>query len=253
MTSVTYAIVFKGEILEGFQAFTVKAHLSQLLKVDAEKMATLFSGKPVVLKRTADKKEAAKYGNALRKIGADVKVKVIKPRPEQAGSPAASQQPEENTTATPVAETDTSALSVLPNEGNLVEPADPPPPPQFDLSSYSLAENDGSPLVEPSRDVPEIELDLSQYSVADNDGSPLVEPTHEEPAPVEVPDFGLDEPGAELETIHEEHEEVHPDISGLSIADAGTDLLTAEERQRDKKAPEPPDTSNIHLETNFDS
>lgn len=247
MTSVTYAIVFKGEILEGFQAFTVKAHLSQLLKVDAEKMAKLFSGNPVVLKRTVDKKEAAKYGNALRKIGADVKVKVVKPKAEQAVSSAAAS----NTTAS-AAEADASSLSILP-KGNLVEPREPPPPPQLDLSSYSVAENDGAPLVEPRQAVPEIELDLSQYSVAENDGSPLVEPTDDEPISVEVPDFGLDEPGAELETLHEAREEVNPDTSGLSIAEAGTDLLTDEERRRGKEAPEPPDTSNIHLEANFDT
>lgn len=252
MTTVTYAIVYKGEVLEGFQTFAVKAHLSKLLKADADKMATLFSGKQVVLKRTTDKKEAAKYGNALRKIGADVKVKVIKSDSAKA-SPAASKS-ESASAASASAAADTSGLSLAPNEGNLVEPELPPPPPQLDLSEYSVAENDGSPLVEPTRaDLPEIELDLSAYSVAENDGSPLVEPTREEPAAVEAPDFGLDEPGAELETLQEEREEVHPDISGLSIADPGTDLLDPEERERDKERVEPPDTSNIHLEPNFDT
>jgi len=243
MASVTYAIVFKGEILDGFQAISVKAHLSQLLKADADKMATIFSGKPVVLKRTSDKKEAAKYGHALRNIGADVKVKVLKTetaQPAKASSPAAS------------AGADTSNLSLAPNEGNLVEPEPAPPPPQLDLSSYSLTENDGSPLVEPGQDVPEIQLDLSQFSVAENDGSPLVEPSREEMPAIEVPDFGLDEPGAELETLREEREVVDPDVSGLSIAEPGTDLLTTEERERNKVKAERPDTSNIRLETNFD-
>lgn len=249
MTSVTYAIVYKGEILEGFQTFAVKAHLSKLLKADADKMATLFSGKQVVLKRTSDKKEAAKYGNALRKIGADVKVKVIK----SDASKASTASPKPAAASAPV-ETNTSGLSLAPNEGNLVEPEPPPPTPQLDLSAYSVVENDGSPLVEPAQaDLPEVELDLSQYSVVENDGSPLVEPAGEEPSPVEVPDFGLDEPGAELETLQEEREEVHPDISGLSIAEPGTDLLNPEERERDKIQVEPPDTSNIHLEANFDT
>jgi hypothetical protein len=79
MTSVTYAIVFSGDIVEGFQLITVKAHMAKLLNADAVKMQTLFSGKPVVMKRTADKAEAAKYGSALKKIGADVKVRIIKP------------------------------------------------------------------------------------------------------------------------------------------------------------------------------
>lgn len=250
MSSVTYAIVFKGEVVEGFQPFQVKAHLSKLLKADADKMATLFSGKQVVLKRTPDKQEAAKYGKALRKIGADVSVKVIK-SDKPASSPAA--EPASGTTAAPAA-ADTSGLTLAPNEGNLVEPPEPPPPPQMDLSEYSLAENDGSPLVESATDdIPVIDLDLSEYSVAENDGSPLVEPADEEPPPVEAPDFGLDEPGAVLETLPEEKEEVHPDLSGLSLAEPGTDLLTPEERKRDKEQPPAPDTSDIHLEANFDT
>ncbi|MBD3646477.1 MAG: hypothetical protein HUJ31_03270, partial [Pseudomonadales bacterium] len=160
MPGVTYAIVFKGEILEGFQAFSVKAHLSKMMKADAEKMATLFSGKQVVLKRTPSKEEAAKYGKALRKIGADVKVKVVK----GADKPAPAKPAAQADAATPQAAStvDTSELSLAPNEGNLVEPKPAPPPPQIDLSGYSIAEMDGSPLMEHSDDdIPIIDLDLS--------------------------------------------------------------------------------------------
>ncbi|MDZ7683705.1 MAG: hypothetical protein U5O39_00330 [Gammaproteobacteria bacterium] len=38
---------------------------------------------------------------------------------------------------------------------------------------------------------------------------------------MEAPDFGLDEPGAVLETLPDEREEVHPDISSLSLAATG--------------------------------
>lgn len=251
MASVTYAIVFKGEILEGFQAFSVKAHLSKMMKADADKMATLFSGKQVVLKRTADKKEAARYGTALRKIGADVKVKVIKSAVKAAPAKPAATAAAGGQSDSPV---DASGLTLAPNEGNLVEPKPAPPPPQMDLSEYSVAEMDGSPLVEHSdADIPVIDLDLSEYSVAENDGSPLVEPSGEEAPPLEAPDFGLDEPGAMLETLHEEKEEVHPDISALTLAEPGADILAPEERQREKMKPAEVDTSELSLESNFDT
>ncbi|MGB0693941.1 MAG: hypothetical protein ACPGPD_14565, partial [Pseudomonadales bacterium] len=78
MSTETYAIVFKGEIVEGFEAAAVQAQLAKLLKLDPAKAKALFSGKPIVLKKTADKAEAAKYGKALKKVGADVKLRIVK-------------------------------------------------------------------------------------------------------------------------------------------------------------------------------
>ena len=269
---VTYAIVFAGGIVEGFQSFQVKAHLGKMLKADADKMATLFSGKPIVLKRTASKQEAAKYGTALKKVGADIKVRVVKgapparaaiaaiaaapgraPAPNKAAAlskaaapakPAAAAKP----AATPVASApDTSAISLAPNEGNLVDPSPDVAAPALDLSGIELAENDGTPLVPPS-EMPEVSLDLSEYGVAEKDGSPLVAPSAPVPK-LDAPDFGLDEPGAVLETIQEEKVLLNPDTSSLSLADTGADLLTD-----DDKGPEAirvaPDVSQINLTPN---
>lgn len=244
MAETTYAIVFSGEIVDGFQAISVKAHLAKMLKASPEKMKVLFSGKPIVLKRTADKAEAAKYGGALKKVGADVKVKIIKgdAAAAQPSSPAA---PEPSTNAAASASTPvTTNLSLAPNEGNLVEPSAPPPTPDLDLSGISLAENDGAPLVEPSAEV-EVDIDVSAISVAENDGTPLVEPS----APVEkveAPDFGLDAPGAVLETLKDEVEELNPDTSGMSLAFPGSDLLEPEERDQGPP-PKAPDTSKLSV------
>ncbi len=42
MSSVVYAIVFSGAILDGFETVAVKAHLARMLKVDQKKMAALL-------------------------------------------------------------------------------------------------------------------------------------------------------------------------------------------------------------------
>ena len=99
MSSIIYAIVFSGEVVEGFQIISVKAHLAKMLKADVQKMTTLFSGKQVVLKRTTSKEEAIKYGTALKKVGANVRVKAIKVE-----------------TPPPTAQ-DASGLSLAPNTG----------------------------------------------------------------------------------------------------------------------------------------
>jgi len=247
MADVTYAIVFTGEIVEGFQIISVKAHLAKMLKATPDKMQMLFSGKPIVLKRTADKAEAAKYGSALKKVGADVRVKIIKADP--AAIPKAKTAAAPETSAAPAipAVPDTSSLSLAPNVGNIVEPAPPTPHLDLDLSGISLFENDGSPLVEPKAEV-KLDIDLSSLSVADNDGSPLVEPKAEVPK-VDAPDFGLDEPGALLETLKEEVEELHPDISGISLAFPGSEILSPEEKDH-TPPPKAPDTSKLSVVVN---
>ncbi len=247
MTNVIYAIVFKGEVVEGFQPISVKAHMAKLLKADIEKMKALFSGKQIVIKRTADKQEAIKYGNALKKIGADVKVRLIK-TDAPAAKPEAS-KPTDAVAGESIPAVDTSGLSLAPNEGNIVEPSTPAPAPDLDLSGISVAEMDDTFLVEPSEQE-FFDLDLSEYSVKDNDGTPLVEPSHDEAPVVDVPDFGLDEPGAVLETLKEEKELLNPNTMGMTLATTGSDLLEPEEKDQ-SPPPQAPDTSSIHLETNF--
>ena len=259
MAETTYAIVFNGEIVDGFQAISVKAHLTKMLKAPPEKMKVLFSGKPIVLKRTTDKAEAAKYGSALKKVGANVKVKIIKananqPAPAVAATPATPAAP--STPSTPSTSAtlsaleqrqsppDTSNLSLAPNVGNIVDPRPEAPAPDIDLSSISLAENDGSLLVEPTPEV-EVNIDVSSISIAENDGSPLVEPSVPTPK-VDAPDFGLDAPGAMLETLNEEVEALNPDTSSMSLAFPGSELLNPEEKDQGPP-PKAPDTSKLSV------
>lgn len=234
MSSVVYAIVFKGEILEGFESFSVKAHLARMLKADQEKMATLFSGKQIVLKKTQDKQQALKYGSALKKTGADVKIRVIKSTQEAPAGPQ----------ATSAGSADGDAISLQPNEGNIFDAEPEQAPLELDLSGISAAEVGEGLLVQPKEAVP-LELDLSGISLAEVGDEMLAEPTQEVDK-VEAPDFGLDEPGAVLETLKEEVEPVNPDIRDLSMAEAGADILSSEDRNQ-TPAPEPPDTSSIQL------
>jgi len=287
MSTETYAIVFKGEIVEGFEAAAVQAQLAKLLKLDPKKAKALFSGKQIVLKKTADKAEAAKYGKALKKVGADVKIRIVKTEapaapaapvfqkadapvfqaadPEPESAPAAAPAPAKPVAAAASFEAaepaaakpaeaapavDTSGISLAPNVGDLFDPEPTAEAPELDLSEYSVAENDGSLLVEPAEEVV-VELDLSEFSVAENDGSDLFEAPEEETPEIDVPDFGLDEPGAVLETIQEEKEIVNPNTMGMTLAMAGTDLLEDDEKPKGPP-PKAPDTSAINLVPNFD-
>ena len=249
MSGETYAIVFNGGIVEGFTADTVKAQLAKLLKTDAKKTAALFSGKQIILKKTTDRAEAAKYGKALKKVGADVKVRIIKASAAPTGAdvkPAPAVTP----TGPETPAIDTAGMSLAPNEGDLFDPVPSAVTPEIDLSSFSVAENDDRPLVEPSKEVV-VDLDLSEFSVKDNDGTALVEHEDEAIPVVAVPDFGLDEPGAVLETLQEEKELLNPNTMGMTLAMAGAELL--EDEPPPPPPPGAPDTSKINLVPNFDA
>ena len=81
--------------------------------------------------------------------------------------------------------------------------------------------------------------------MASNDGSPIAEP-RQLAKKVEAPAFSLDAPGAILQTRKEEVLQVEPDVSSISLAFPGADLLHPDEIEA---GPEPivPDVSNIKL------
>lgn len=252
MDSVVYAIVFKGEVLDGFQIISVKAHLAKILKIDANKMSALFSGKQVVIKRTKDKNEAVKYGSALRKVGADIKVRIVKsdapPAPVAKAIPTANKLiPTAAATAQPIPTATPAAagseFTLAPNEGNLFDPAPEVKAPNIDSGDIELS-NDTGPLA-PAKEEERLDVDLTEYSIAAAGEGTLAAP-EPEAAKLDAPDFGLDEPGALLETLKEEVEELNLDTSGLSVAVSGSDLLDPEDRDQ-APPPHAPDTSGINL------
>jgi hypothetical protein len=64
-----YQIVFSGEVADGWDVDTVKKNLSTLFNADPKVIATLFSGRPVVIKQGIDQDAAMKYVAALASAG----------------------------------------------------------------------------------------------------------------------------------------------------------------------------------------
>ena len=69
MTSQLYQIVFSGEVSDGWEVDTVKQNLSRLFSADSKVIATLFSGRPVVIKQGIDRDAAMKYIAAMANAG----------------------------------------------------------------------------------------------------------------------------------------------------------------------------------------
>jgi hypothetical protein len=259
MTSVTYAIVFSGDIVEGFQLITVKAHMAKLLNADAVKMQTLFSGKPVVMKRTADKAEAAKYGSALKKIGADVKVRIIKPtetaptttaqgQAPSAKAPFAKAQPAKAQPAkAPSAKAQQAAPQAAPKAATQVTASSTAnnsasPVSTIAAATFSLKNNDGN-LFDATPEVPSPELDLSQFALAENDGSPIVEQSQQ----VERLDLDLSAMSV-AENDDTPLAEPRPEVEKVMAPDFGLDELGAVlETIKEQVDLANPDTSGMSL------
>ena len=233
MSEPSYDIYFRGEILEGFDADQVKRNIAQLFKAPPEKVAALFSGKVVALKKGLDKPAAAKFQQALKNAGAKIYIKQAEenvlaaaaPQPAEtpAAAPASTPAPETTqvTTAVPV----TSLVSVDTSTIRMasmfdVDPAmdAKPAPPVPDVSHISVAAVGVDVLEGIEHAAPPPAPDVSFISLADV-GEDLIEESIEIPLPA-------------------------PDIGHISLAETGADLDTQ------PKAPPPPapDTSHIQLQ-----
>ena len=77
MSDEKFEVAFSGEIAEDADLEQVKARVAQMFKADEAKLAHLFSGKRVVIKKDIDQQTANKYQTALNKAGAMCEVKSL--------------------------------------------------------------------------------------------------------------------------------------------------------------------------------
>ena len=235
-----FIILFSGNTLGGFEALDVQIRVEAALRLTEEQSNKLFSGKPVVIKRTQSKTDALKFAAELKDMGADVSVRIAKqsastpPDPakgasDQTDSVQAQEQEQEQEQEQAIEPS--HSFSLKPNIGFLVEPNDPPTPPTLDLSGLSAAPIGETPLA-PQTSVELPALDLSGFSISGFDDEPLLEATHLEARNIEAPAFELDKPGALLPTIGSPTPIAAPDLSALSIKTGDGDLLDASEKTK---------------------
>ena len=73
----TYKLLYAGEVLDGQHPAVVRKRLATLLKLDDARMDVLFSGKAVVVKKSADDALKARYLTAFEKAGALLRVQAL--------------------------------------------------------------------------------------------------------------------------------------------------------------------------------
>jgi len=77
MSDELFEVAFSGQIKDGADLEQVKAKVAAMFKADATKLAHLFSGKRMVIKKNIDQAMANKYQTALSNAGAICEIKSL--------------------------------------------------------------------------------------------------------------------------------------------------------------------------------
>lgn len=239
-----YSIVFRGDILPGHQLAEVRQRMAQLFKLDDARLAAVFSGKPVVLKKDCDLATAEKMKAVLNKAGADVEIKSGSPTtapfappspPKPAATPVATPRPAPAAAVPPPP----SRPAVAPAAAAPAPPPATAPRPVAPAAAAGLkvagvgqliteAERAAmrKPPVQVKTDHISLEKRASSFMAADEKPAPAKRPE------IKAPDFGIAALGGDLLKEDEKRvfEELKLDLSGIQLAEVGADMLGPEDR-----------------------
>lgn len=248
MSTPTYDIYFRGEILPGQDEGQVKANIANLFKANEAKLAQLFSGKAIAIKKGVDKTAALKYQQAFKNAGAKAVITAgtaaaspTAPSPEPASQaeaqpttevkqPASETRDEGSWDVLPVgsdvlkpserkvvedANIDTSAIKVASVFAQPEEKTAPPPAP--DTSHISVAETGADMNPDAPTPTPDLELDLSALDLAEA-GARMSDEKEQTPEPdLDLSKITTAEPGSDMGQIKKDPPPPAPDTSHLSI------------------------------------
>ena len=199
MSDQLFEVAFSGQISTGADPEEVKAKVGKIFNADDAKLAQLFSGKRIVIKKNVDQATAAKYQTALNRAGAECEISPLggdAPTPQTATAAAAA--------TAALAEAAAPAASAAPVSQQIETAYDGEviPPPQTDPLGITVDQIEdlavsiapiGSELQDNYQQTEEPEIDTSEFEIA----------------PV----------GSELGTTKKEADPPPPDTSGITMAD----------------------------------
>ena len=196
MSDQLFEIAFFGQISAGANLDEVKARVGKMFNADEAKLAQLFSGKRIVIKKNIDQATAVKYKTALNRAGAECEIT----SPGGAGAAPADQASAEAPVAAS-AESVAAATSSSTDYETAYE-GDVEPPPQTD------------PLGITGDQIEDLPVSIAAV------GSELQD-AHEELETPEIDITGLDiaPVGSDIGSTKKEQDPPPPDVSGMTLVD----------------------------------
>jgi hypothetical protein len=194
MSDQLFEVAFSGQISEGANLEEVKARVGKMFNADDAKLAQLFSGNRIVIKKNIDRATAAKYKTALNRAGAECEI-------NSPGGEAAAAQP---AVATPVAAPAEPAAKSAPvsTEYETSYDGEVAPPPRTD------------PLGITGDQIEDLAVSIAPV------GSELQDEYKEPEEPdIDITGFDIAPVGSDLSEAKKEQEPPPPDTSGITLAD----------------------------------
>jgi hypothetical protein len=191
MSDKLFEIYFSGQIVAGAALETVKQKIAAIFKADEARLAQLFSGRRMLIKRQADEITMIKYRGAFQKAGAICEVVEVN----------------EGAVADPAAEKPDEKPARKPSEGaGYVSKY-----PESDLVPQALLTE---PLGVRGENIEELAADVAPV------GSPMQLQIKDVEAPfIDTSGFDVAPVGSTLTTRKADQPPPPPDTSGLSLAD----------------------------------
>ena len=253
MSTPTYDIYFRAEILPGQDESLVKARIGSMFKANDAKIAQLFSGKAIAIKKGVDKAAAVKYQLAA---GATAVIPASTPPQRQPCTKPVVQS--NSVTATPHVDVqvpsntekrqspstqEKGSWDVLPPGSDVLRPAErrviedanidtsaiklasifaqvdekPAPPSAPDTQHISMAAAGSDMNPDRPEPIAELELDLSALELAEAGARMSDEATEVAPLALDLSSITTAEPGSDLGQIKKDPPPAAPDTSHLSV------------------------------------
>ena len=195
MSDELYEVAFSGKISDGAELAEVKARLGGMFKAKESKLAQLFSGKRIVIKKNVDKQTAMKFHTALKRAGAECEVKLL----SSGGKTAANSSPKPGTPSPVVSKAPMTAASE--RAVTSADPGDAPPPNTDPLGITSEQIEDLAATVAPV-------------------GSEMQDEIKEAAAPpIDISDLNVAPVGADIGSGKKEPDPPPPDTTGISMSE----------------------------------
>lgn len=201
MAEGDFQVVFRGELTGDLSEEEVRQKLAALFKMPEAKVAGLFTGKPIVVKRNLDEATASKFEAAFRKAGAKCEIRSASesaPATEPENAPARGETPAEthgSPSDAPAASgtggggaSGRESIAAAGDPNRTMLELDVP----SDLSGLDIDTSE-APL-SPGEATPAPNIDIADLGVVENDTGNLSE--HEPPAPpdIDTSELSLEDP-----------------------------------------------------------
>ena len=198
MSDELFEVAFSGQISDGAEPAEVKAKVAKMFNADDAKLAQLFSGRRVIIKKNIDRATADKYQTALNRAGAECEICLIEGTQAAQSAPvaAAAPAPAASAGAKPAS---AAAGAVEIETGDYGEVAPPPATDPLGITGDQIEDLAasiapvGSELQSDYEEIAEPEFDLNGLDVA-----PL---------------------GSDLDSASKKPAPPPPDTSGITMAD----------------------------------